>query len=275
MNVLETHIRHLSDAIHWIDRTGTAAATPTGLYEPPVAAPLAVLFDQPLPSDLRISEKPGRTLLWRRYAETGPAANVEDATMQRVIDGMASRAQMARPAETAYAVAGQVTDPSGRFNPRRFAISAGNLVGHALILYRTPLGTRFGGAGGINCELRWQDGAPGCWAVATLVVTPPVGAAQGFTAQADANGDLLLPLGRLPALTRDAPQGSYDATLTITADPALTADDIPDPAGLPAAHLVSPSDGSVAATASFTLAPGTLAAIVSQGFDHLQLRSPP
>jgi len=268
MAVLETPIRHVSDVIHWIDRTGYAAED----HQPLAAAPLRVVLDNAAPDDLRLTQKPGRTLLWRRYAETGPGADLGAATMTRGVGGRASREQMTRPPEQTYTVSARVEDPSGRYQPRMLAIDAGNLAGHPLPLYRTPAATAFPAAGGLLLHLRWSETQPASWAIAALTVTPPVGAALQFTAQADAAGDLLLPLSRLPALTRDAPATTYPATLSVTADAALGAADIPNPDAFSAVELLAPSDGSQGPSASIAVTPGAVTRITSQGEDHLALR---
>jgi hypothetical protein len=47
------------------------------------------------------------------------------------------------------------------------------------------------------------------------VITPTVGNPLRFTAQADAHGDFILPLNRMPALAKDAPASTYAAVLTV------------------------------------------------------------
>lgn len=270
MDALETPVRHLSDVIHWIDRTGFTAAE----HQPLAQAPLLVAISSPGPSRLAMVAKPGRALLWRRFAVEPDADEPDPPALLTLIDGAPTSAALTRPAETPYAVIGQVSDPSGRFNPRAFAITAGNLTGHALALYRTPDATRFPAAGGLIAHLAWGDTSPARWAVASLTVTPPVGGALTFTAQADGQGDLLLPFGRLPALTRDAPSSTYPATLSILADPSLGPDAIPDPDELAAAELLDPADGSQVAAAAIAVGPGSIQTITSQGADHLALRAP-
>jgi hypothetical protein len=264
--VLETHIRHASDWISWIDRTGYAAVE----HLPRVEAPLAVILDDDMPGDLRVYAKPGATVLWRRYAD----AAAEEPTLAVVINGAASQGQVARPVETGYAVSGRVADPEGRFNRRRFAVTAGNGGGHPLALYRSPLGTRLSAGGGLRAQLRWPDGRPSSWALMQITVTPPVGPVLPFVAQADAAGEVLLPLSRLPALTRDAPSDSYPATLSVRALAAIRAEDDADPDTFVSVDLLAPADGSPTAAAAVAVRPGHVDPVTSQGEDHIVLQEP-
>jgi hypothetical protein len=264
--VLETHIRHASDWISWIDRTGYAA---TG-YLPRIDGALWVALDPAMPRDLRLYQKSGVTVLWRSYAD--PAA--DEPGLTAVIDGAATEADVTRPVETGYAVSGRAEDPKGRFNPRRFAVAAGNAAGHALSLYRSPLGTRFSAAGGLQGRLHWDDDRPAAWAVVEVTVTPPVGPALPFAAQADAAGEFVLPLSRLPALTRDAPSNTYPATLAVRALAAAQPDDIADPDTFVSVNLLAPADGAPTASAAIAVRPGHIDTVTSQGEDHLVLQEP-
>jgi hypothetical protein len=264
--VLETHIRHASDWIAWIDRSGYAAAG----HLPRVDGDLRVSLDEPVPRDLCLYQKPGVTVLWRSYTD----AAADKPGLTAVVDGAASEADVTRPVETGYAVSGRIADPKRRFNPRRFAVAAGNTVGHALALYRSPLGTRFSAAGGLHGCLRWGDGRAAAWAVVEVTVAPPVGPALPFAAQADAAGEFELPLSRLPALTRDAPSESYPATLAVRALAATRGEDIPDPDTFVSVNLLAPADGAPTASAAIAVRPGHIDPVTSQGEDHLVLQEP-
>jgi hypothetical protein len=107
------------------------------------------------------------------------------------------------------------------------------------------------------------------------VVTLPPGLSLDFVAQADGHGDFLLPLDRLPALTKDALSPTLQATLSIRVDPAATPGQAPDPDTFAARNLHPPGAGAAAATAALAVTPGAVAVVTSQGRDHLALTAPP
>jgi len=257
---LETVVRHASDSIDWIDRTGLLASD----HAPLVRAPLLVQLDTPLPAGLRLHHKRGRSVLWRARA----------GALLYVVDGDASPEDLEAPVETAYGVSGTVSDPQGRFLPRRFAISAGNAAGHAVDLYRSVAGTRFRAAGGLRMSLARADGSPLPWALVEVTVTPPVGGAHRFVGQADARGELDLPLSRLPALTRDAPATGYPATLAVRAVPGASAGQAADPDTAVGVDLRDPFSGTPGPTGSLQVEPGRITRVSSPASDHLIVEAP-
>lgn len=267
MTLLETHIRHASDWIDWIDRSGFAATD----HLPLVLAPLTVALDDGVvPRDLRTYHKPGRTVLWRVYADTA----LGRAALVPVVDGRAMAVDIAPPAESVYTLSAQVADLGGHFNPRRFQIGAGNAIGHRLSLYRSPAGTRYQAAGGLNGRLLWDNGDPAAWALVAITVAPPVGPALPFVSQADGNGEFALPLSRLPALTRDAPSTTYPGTLSVTAAAAVRGDRIADPDNFATVNLLDPATGGPLASVSIDVEPGRVATVTSRGEDHIALQEP-
>jgi hypothetical protein len=260
MAVAETLIRHASDWIDWIDRTGFAAPD----HQPRVDSPLVVTLDQ-APRDLQLYPKRGQTVLWRLRPED----------LIALTRGPASASDLARPTEAPYPVEGWVSDPDGRFSPRRFSLNGGNAAGHALALYRSPKGTRLGSAGGLRGHIRIDGGPAVPWALVQVEITLPTAQKLPFIAQADANGDFLLPLDRLPALTKDALSATYPATLDIRADLTASPESPSDPDGFAPATLRDPTDGSQVITATLSVAPGGIASIMSRGLDHIALVPPP
>nr|WP_211166912.1 hypothetical protein [Aromatoleum evansii] len=248
---------HASDFIAWVDASGVQG----GARRPVPAQNLRIRLDNP-PSDLELVHKTAGTILWRKVP----------AELRRVIDGAASPADLAVPMEAdepLYAVAGEVLDPAGHFLPRRFALSAGRRAEHALRLFRSPLGTRFGRAGGLTGRTTLEDGSPVPWALLALRVTPPLATPFDFVAQSDAHGEFRLSLERLPALTKDAPATTYPGVLTVRAAASGT-----DPDALPAARVRGTGSGNAAFKTQITvdIAPGRIATLASPGRDALVLQ---
>ena len=260
MAALETVVRHASDRIDWIDRSGLVSPD----HAPPVTAPLLVTLDPGAPADLVLHHKPGHSVLWRTRA----------GALLYVLDGDAAPAQLERPAQSGYALAGTVSDPAGRYLPRRFALTAGNAAGHAVNLYRSPAGSRFRAAGGLQLRLARPDGTAVPWALVEVSVTPPVGGARQFVGQTDARGELRLPLSRLPALTRDAPSDSYPATLSVRAVAGAAAASPADPDAASTVNVRDPFSGNPGPTGTLMVEPGRITRVASPAADDLIVEQP-
>jgi len=255
--VLETCVWHASDWIAWIDRSGYAGAG----HEPLVAEALAVRFTA-APADLEVIHRPGRTLLWRRRPEA----------LRRTVAGVADDAQRQRPAVPSYTLEGEVSDPEGRYLPRRFSVNAGAAAGHRVSVYRTPGGTRFQAAGGVRGRLVFEDDTPAAWAVVELEVTPPLTGAVSFAGQADGQGEFALALDRLPALTKDTPVTTYPATLRVRA--SVPVSHPIDPDALPYVKILRPAPPvKFRASIPVAVSPGAVASVTSSGRDDLVLQA--
>jgi hypothetical protein len=252
--ILETLVLHVSDFIEWLDASGAE-----GTARRVVAAQTLDIRLSKAPADLELVHKASGTALWRRVP----------AELRRVLDGEAAPADLAPPAETLFAIAGEVRDPEGRFLPRLFAFDAGQRAGHRLRMFRSPHGTRFGRAGGLIGRTVREDGTPLPWALLALRVTPPLADPFDFVAQSDAHGEFRLSLERLPALTRDAPAHVYPAVLTVRAAP-----DRADPDTLPQALVRTTDDATFMTELTADIAPGSIATLSSPGRDALVLRFP-
>ena len=263
--VKETPVLHGSDVIRWLD--GTSAADLDPAHMAIVDRPLAVTFTV-RPPDLEWLHKPGRTALWRK-------------PMVEIIGGAASDAERARPALPLFQVAGRASDPSGAWHPRRFDLSLGDGVGHALVLYPTPQATRIASGGGLVGSLRFDGGEdpaiagrPAAWALIEVAVTVRPTDERRFRAQADARGDFRLSLWCLPPL----PEGtaSYAASLTVRADPTADPDTSPDPGSLAVTRAEppagAPGEGSFVPSVPLSLVPGALRRVESAGDRVLLLR---
>jgi len=238
--IAETLVLHVSDFIEWLDASG------------PQAVARRTLPAQNL-------DKTAGTALWRREPEG----------LCLLVAGEAEPADLTPPDEALYPIAGEVRDRAGIFLPRHFAFDAGGREGHRLRLFRSPLGTRFGRAGGLYGRTLREDGTPVPWALLTLHVVPPLAEPLDFIAQSDARGEFRLSLERLPSLTKDAPAQTYPATLALRA-----AADGTDPDTLPAAQVRGTGSGNAAFKTELTvdIAPGRIATLASPGRDALVLR---
>ena len=254
IRVLETNILHASDVIHWLD--GTTAEEPAEMLRANVLPHLEL---STAPTDLRIVNTYGKTALLRRPSN-------------EMVDGRASAADLQRPAATPYVVAGTVSDPDGRIVPRAFSITAGNVAGHALVVYPSLLGTRFGTAGGLLGTLRFTgSGAAVPWAILTLAVTTAVDDTLTFRAQADGRGDFMLPLNRLPPL----PEGidHYAGELSIAASSDAEAATPVDPDELSTAMELGDLDANTFAVAIVVnVVPGEIRLIRSSNRNHLAVQ---
>jgi len=256
IQILETNVLHASAVLYWLD--GTSDEDPAKMLRVP--APLALQLTT-RPEDLRIVHRAGKTALLRR--PTGG-----------MVVGIASEADRQPPVTDTFTVAGVVSDPAGRFNPRRFSVTAGNASGHTVVVYPSPSGSAIGLGGGLVGTLRFQaTGAPAPWSLLKLDVTPAVGPVISFRCQADRAGDFVLPLQRLPTL----PEGIevYQAALSVRALTAATPATPLDPADLTPMRLGSlESDDSFAESIPLQLIPGGVRLLRSSSKEHLAI-SPP
>lgn len=254
VQVLETNILHASDVLWWLD--GSSGETPATMLRIPVALALQL---NTKPRDLQVVHSAGKTALLRR-----PTTDM--------ISGVASAGDKQRPVEPVFNVAGSVSDDAGRYIPRTFSISAGNGVGHAIVLYPSPLGCKFGPAGGLQGCVRFNgSGKPACWALLTLTVTTALGATLTFRGQANGAGDFMLPLNRLPPL----PEGisHYSAELRVAALVSATADTPLDPSTLVAMNPGSLSvDNTFSSPIGLNVVPGEIRTIRSSNRDHLAVQ---
>lgn len=259
IQVLETHIQHVSDIIYWLD--GTSSQTTDSMHRVPHSLRCEL---SSAPGDLQLRQAPGKTALWRRSSAS-------------FVAGQAPEEERSFTPASSFALAGTVYDPQGIFNPQIFSIVAGGTVppvaGHQITLFRTPLGTRFGKGGGITATLRAaDDGAVTPWAMVLVTVTIPGRSPQIYRGQADQHGDVLLPFHRLPPL----PEGltHYMASLSVQASPAASATSPPEMSSLVAMELESlTSTGNFATALDFSVVPGEIRLIRSANKGHIAIRA--
>lgn len=253
IRVLESNILHASEVIYWLD--GSSAEELAQMARLPVALTIDL---SARPGDLHWLNGIGQTAFWRRPIDS-------------FVDGRASEAQKTRPAAAAFDLAGTVRCPDGRYNPRAFAIQTGDASGIGVPLYPTPLGTRFGSAGGfIGCVRFNGTAAPVPWALLTLSVDV-LGQTYIFRAQSDGHGDFHLALQRLPPL----PEGvtRYDAELHIRALPGASAATPLDPADLVAMDLGALEQADTfLSPLTFSVVPGEIRPLRSAERDHLAVQ---
>ena len=206
--LLEIPLRHGSDYLHCYDATGYSAPD----HRPMVRDAWSLTLHQP-PRDLRVLSKAHQVQFFRKLPEA----------MQRI--ALPDETDFSRPLADSYPLHGRISPARRYFNPRLFSIDAGQRAGHWLALYRSPSGTVIPSAGALIGTVMYdaeddqppqdQSWKPAAWALVTAVVTPTVGDPLRFIAQADAHGDFILPLNRMPALAKDAPSSTYAAVLTV------------------------------------------------------------
>lgn len=271
-DLLEIPIRHGSDFIYCYDATGFTAEE----HRPPVRNDWSLELREPTPPrDLRLLKKNNQVVFFRSKPDG----------MQHILAKEA--ATFEPPIRENFAIHGRITTVNQHFNPRDFSITAGEGAGHGFALYRSPLGTTIPSAGALIGTLYYepeddQPLRPAAWAILTLVVTPTVGNSMAFTAQADAHGDFILPLNRIPALNKDAPASHYPAVLSIRAAedvsalwPQQRSPAVLDPDDLVAAHIAN-TDGNenFLPLIALRIIPGQTRRLVSYNKHYMALRIP-
>ena len=260
--IAETLITHAGDLVEWCESSGFVGKPARRITPGRLDIHLTKA-----PKELRIFHKHNGTLLWHRNS----------SSPSRVVPGMASEEDMKPEPAATHEIEGSVADPSGHFLPRTFTFTLGNTGEHKIALYHSPLGARFGKAGGIYGQLGFENGAAAAWALVYLTVTPPLGATLKFVAQADRHGEFQLPLERLPALGKDAPSSTYAAKLEVKAAPSSSADSPLDPEKLLPAKVAKGknSDGESQFASQFELAiaPGTVSKVASPEHPMIVLES--
>jgi hypothetical protein len=209
-------------ALFWVEPTADPAST-TGMVAISGAPPrLQATPSTPLPSGVRMLADPRGVIFQPSSPQPLPRALLDsDFTL------------LPAPASPPGPITVNVASLDGRFHPRVVHVTppAALAAKGALPIY-APLwsslrGTSVGEAGALTINLQWPAPAgtlkPGSWAVLTLACTRN-GAKYGFAAQADVNGDVIVPLTGLPpppASTSAAPPPDV-MTLTVHADPTLS-----------------------------------------------------
>ena len=257
MRTLETLVLHGSGWLEAMDASGVQAQP-----RRPLPLPRMQLRLSRSPADLRlVPQASGRIALWRH----------QPAALRRTVDGAATPADLAPPAQALFTLEGELADPQGQFLPRVFRVDAGGGAGHALRLYRSSAGTVFGSEGGLIGRVRSAADQPVPWALLTLVVRPPMAAPLTYKAQADAQGEFRLSLQRLPPGA--AASTVYPATLTARATAGAPAAS-PDPDAQPEVDLRTGEDADPAWAPELTVdvAPGRVAALTSPGQGALVLQ---
>lgn len=253
-------ILHGSSFIEWRCGSGFGGKAPQRI------APdhLQLSFLPPLPR-VSVQHKAGGTLLWHRPRLTA------------VVAGLASDEDLRPPVTPTRQFRSVVVDVSGRYLPRAFDLDVGPGVQQSINLYASPLGTRYGTAGGIHGRIAFQNGVPAAWALLELTVTPTLGGPLGFIAQADRHGEFRLALDRLPALTRDAPAPSYPAKLSIRAAVDAQPSQALDPEALAPTSIAKGKNAqgrsTFASTLTLDITPGNVAQVSSPKHALIVLKS--
>lgn len=264
VTVKETPIHHAAGELRWLDGTSAADLSVAAMnrVDWTVQVDLSVR-----PRDLQWLHKPGRTALWRR-----PASDI--------VTGESTDEERARPAAPLFRIAGEVRDPSGAFNPRSFDLELGNGGVSGLVIYPSPLGTRFGSGGGLQGAVRFDGGVepalddrPAAWALVEVAVTVSDTDLRRFRAQCDGKGEFRLSLWRLPPL----PEGtaSYTAELRVWASSTTDRNTPIDPDTLAAAIVEPVGGGAFASPFIIDVIPGQRRRVQSDPRAVLAIRPDP
>lgn len=258
----ETLIIHGGDLVEWREASGYIGKSQSRI----TPERLQIEFSK-APKALRVYHKTHGTLLWHKNS-AGPS---------KVITTEVAEADLIAEVANTYEIEGSVSDPSGHYLPRTFAFTLGNTSEHAIKLYQSPLASRFTQAGGIYGSVAFDNKIIAAWALITLTVTPSLGPALTFVAQADAHGEFNLPLDRLPALTKDAPATKYNAKLEVKASAAAKPETPLDPEKLTAIKVAKGKTGNgttqFADFFTFDITPGKVAKVTSPEHTQIVLKS--
>lgn len=217
IEVFESQVSHISDAIRWRDGGSRHMGDTAGEIADRFELEITNINNQT--GKLRMIQKAGAVVLYRpdsgRAFPENPGESANTTQEQR-----------SRPDETPYDLSAVIRHPSGHYNPRAVTLSLGSGDGHDVWLYpalhRIKTGRRalFG-------SLSHEDGSPVRWALLQLTVEyAPPDKTITFYAQADINGDFELSLIGLPPKAKEI--STYPATLVVQAAD-LGPTDIPDP----------------------------------------------
>ncbi|GAA6145662.1 hypothetical protein [Thalassolituus maritimus] len=255
IKVLESTILHGSDQIFWLDGQSAESISRMSRIGGRIQTEVT---EKPL--DLTIREGAGKTVLWRQTTDSFVSERPD--TPEKTFTSAGT-----------YTFAGIAYDPKAQFLPRALSLTAGNVppAGHPIVLYPAPVAIRFNSAGGLRLTLaRDSDDSPLAWAIAEVSVTVPGIGTQTYRGQADQHGDLLLPFLRLPPL----PEGvsHYSANISITGR-MDTSGEIPvDPNTFGALDIGEPDSTSFNQTIGFSVVPGDISTLRSDGRNFLALK---
>jgi len=255
VNVLESTVLHASDQLFWLD--GSTAENTSDMRR--INGRISLSLTES-PRDLSIREGAGKTVFWRQVQSS-------------LIDGSPDEAEKTFTSPGTYTLAGVATDPTGRYLPRALSVNAGDSPpqGHMVTLYPTPVSVRFNSAGGLKLTLaRDADDTPLPWAIITVIISIPGLGNQSYRAQSDQHGDVLLPFLRLPPL----PEGvdDYNATLSVRGADAATSKQPENPDDFSPMKAGHPDNASFSESIGFSVVPGELSTLRSDGRNFLAIK---
>lgn len=262
VQVFETNINHASDIVHWLDATtgnsGSEADMKLITRVMKVELSRDETFLNSKPDDLQLIHKPGAMCLVLR-----------DNRLE--VKGESNESHRTRPEPSTYPLKGIVYDSDDKYNPRVFELTLGLGNGHTISLYPSPQGTRLGMGGGVIGNIRFDNDTPAAWALVELEVEVAPSTDINFVAQADANGDFILSMSRLPPLPEN--EDDYEAKLTIYATTGVTKDTPVVPTGQAQMDIEELDENEYEDELEINVVPGTIHNLKSFNRGYLAVRT--
>ncbi len=248
----------VAGAIFWAEAAPDGSNAPRGIAGPPPALQVTLAIQDPAKPPQGIKAK--ITPLGCAFVAppvlvpappNPPAANLDAA--------WADVAQAGLPNLTPISVTGQVQSLDGRYFPRLFTVTPNPAQPSYVALRPSRRATRVTEAGAVVLNLRWDTGAAASWSLVVLSCSRD-GLALSFCGQADANGDVIVPLTGLPPLA--AGQAPDQMTMTVRAAFSQAGAALGDPDALQPVN-VSTAGAAAAASQSFAAPRGVVSTAAS------------
>lgn len=255
INVFESQIDHISDAIFWID----GGSRHMGIEK---ASPISGDITMQVitaPPRLKIIHKKNAIVLKRAGNES-------------TVTGLPTLEERTKPDESDYIFSASVKHSNDLYNPRLIQLTLGSGNGQNVWLYPSISKQTFSRKT-IFGNLSFDDDTPARWAILELTVEFSPEKSVTLYSQSDKNGDFDLPLIGLP--TRPKSIVTYEATLRIKAN-KLSESALPDPDEFDAMEIGKELDEEdeieYEDELSFDLNPDQRTRIVTDGADHLYIK---
>jgi hypothetical protein len=248
----------VAGAIFWAEAAPDGSGSPRGIAGPPPALKVTVSIQDPAkpPQGIVAKITPRGCALVAPPVLVPPPPNPPPPSLDAAWRDVE---QEGLPTLTPVRVTGQVESLDGRYFPRLFTVTSNPAHPSYVPLRPSRQATRVTEAGAVTLNLRWTTGAAASWSLVVLTCSRD-GLSLSFSGQADANGDVIVPLTGLPPLA--ASQNPDRMTMTVFADFSQAGSAIGDPDALKPA-MFSTAGAAAAATQSFTAPRGAVSTAAS------------